>query len=253
MSTLLNILKWPLRIIILLGYIFVPICHGGVIVFDRVTSLKTPVYLKVLTKGRFFSQGGKLVEIYVNDKKLKRILTGGDGYGYLKYTPQHLGMIRIEAMSNGDREIGILLVVDKNDKVILIEVESGFKESLFSDTVKADSRKAVETLSKTYKIIYLNRYFGTGVSKKWLENEKFPESATLKWQGSQMLKALKNKDIQLHAIIGSADLISAATKYIENRYSFEDTKNGQKVKDWQEVLKLLQEGPEKAESKPADN
>jgi len=248
MSRLSNMLKLSLGVIILLGYIVVPMCHGGVYVFDRVTSLNTAVYLKVLTKGRFFSEGGKLVDIYVNDKKFKRILTGGDGYGYLKYTPQRLGLTRIEARSNGDRESGILLVVDKNDKVILIEVESGFKESLFSDTVKADSRKAVDILSKTYKIIYLNRYFGAGLAKKWLENEKFPESATLKWSGSQMLKALKDKNIQLYAIIGSADLISAAEKYIENRYTFEETKAGQTVKDWQEILKMLQQDPQKAEN-----
>jgi hypothetical protein len=221
---------------------------GKVIVFDRVSTVKTPIYLKVLTKGRFFAQGGKLVDVYVNDKKVKQILTGGDGYGYLKYTPHQPGLTRIEARSDGDSDSGVILVIAKSDRVILIEVQSGIKESQFSETARANSRKTIEKLSQTYKIIYLDTFFGTGVSRNWLQDEDFIESATLKWQGSWMLKSLKEKGINLFAIIGSAGLLSETTKYIENRYSFEETKEGQTIKNWKEILKLLQETSTKAPS-----
>jgi hypothetical protein len=219
-------------------------------VFDQITTLNTPIYLKSLTKGRFFSTGGKLVEIYADEKKLKQILTGGDGYGYLKYTPRRLGMIEIEARSEGHRDTGILLVVDKKDKVILIDAEGAFKKSLLSDQVRVDSRRSVETLSKTYKIIYLNTFLGIGLSRSLLQRERFPESVTLKWQGATLLKTLKNRGINLHAIIGSAGVIAEAKKYIEHRYSFEETKDGKTAKDWEEILELIEKDSKETLTEP---
>jgi hypothetical protein len=216
------------------------ISHGGVVVFDQVTTLKTAVYLKVLTKGRFFSVGGKLVDIYINDNKMQRILTGGDGYGYYKYIPKRLGLTPIEARSEGERDTGNLLVIDKNDKVVLIEVESGLKESPLSDRPRRDSRHAVEDLIKAYKVIYLNNLLGAVLFKGWLAKEKFPESAVMKWQGPGMLKSFKKKGLNLYAIIGSASLISEADEHIQKRYTFDETKDGRTVKDWEEILELIQ-------------
>jgi hypothetical protein len=87
--------RYLLRCVIYVAGIIVPFAsssYGGVFISDQVTTLSTDVYLKVQTRGRFFSEGGKLVDIFVDDKKIKRILTGGDGYGYQRYTPERTGM-----------------------------------------------------------------------------------------------------------------------------------------------------------------
>jgi hypothetical protein len=55
-----------------------------------------------------------------------------------------------------------------------------------------------------------------------------------------MLSALTEKGVNLYAIIGSLSVISAAADHIEKRYTFEETKDGKTVKDWNEILKLLQ-------------
>ena len=219
---------------------FESIGHSGVVIFDQVTTLKTAIYLKVLTKGRLFSTGGKLVDIYADDQKLKRILTGGDGYGYLKYTPVRPGLVRLEARSGADRDTGVLMVCNESDRVILIDVESGFKESVLSGQVRADSRKAVEELSKSYKLIYLNTMFGSGLSKSLLQKEGFPEAAALKWQGVATLKTLKKRGVNLFAIIGSAEVIAVAAKYIARRYTFEATTEGQTAGDWKEIVELIE-------------
>jgi hypothetical protein len=77
-----------------------PICTAEVAVLDRVTTVDTPVRLTVLTKGRFFSDGGRLVDLYLEGEHLKRILTGGDGYGYYKITPRSPGYQTIKARSS---------------------------------------------------------------------------------------------------------------------------------------------------------
>ena len=184
--------------------------YGGVFISDQVTTLNTNVYLKVQTKGRIFSEGGKRVDLY-------------------------------EARSEGHRDTGILLVVDKGDKVILIEVESGLKESPLSDRARRDSRQAVRDLTQKYKVVYFNSFLGTILFESWLEKEKFPESAVLKWQGAAMLRTLQNRGINLHAIIGSASMISEAKEHINNRYTFEETEDGRTVKNWEEIMEFIRE------------
>jgi hypothetical protein len=221
-----------------------PGCRGGVVVLDRVTTVDTPIRITVLTKSRFFSDGGRRVDLYLDGEHLKRILTGGDGYGYLKITPRSPGYKKIKARSDSDSAEGLLLVLTKKDRAIAIEVEEGFKTALLSEAVKQDSLAAVKTLSQTYKLIYLSRYVGKNITAAWLEKQGYPASVILSWQGSGTLEALKKKGIQLHAIIGSGAVLSEATGEVENRYTFEKSKDGTTVRDWAEILEHLQEKPQ---------
>jgi hypothetical protein len=222
-------------------FIFAPasVCRSEVVVFDDVTTIQTPTRIKVLTKGRLFASGGRLVDVYQDEKLLKRILTGGDGYGYLKYRPEKAGYISIEARSDARSATGLHLVMDKNDRAVVIDVEGAFKGAVFSEEIREDSQEAVEALSKEYKIIYVSRYVGKGVSRSWLEKEDFPKSVILRWQGPDTFKILVKKEIKLHAVIGSANVISAAKKYVDNRYTFEKSRDGKFIDDWDEILKLL--------------
>ena len=73
-----------------------------------------------------------------------------------------------------------------------------------------------------------------------IRKQDFPKSVILRWQGINTLKLLEKRGVLLDAVIGSATVISAAKKYITHRYTFEKSKDGKVVKDWDEILKLLQ-------------
>ena len=216
------------------------VTRGEVVVIDSVTTVHTPIRIKILTKGRIFSEGGRLVDLYLDGSHLKKILTGGDGYGYLKYIPQRPGFREINARTGAYSSSGLILVMRRSERAIIIDVEGAFKDTIFSKELRADSRKAVKTLSEVYKVIYLSRYVGKSVSRNWLEKEDFPKSVILRWQGPNTFKILKKRGVQLYGVIGSAALVSAARKHIEHRYTFEKSKDGKVVKDWDEILKLLQ-------------
>lgn len=228
----------------ILSIVFVISCVSAgrceIEVFDRVTTIRTPVRIAVLTRGRLFAKGGERVDIYVAGIHLKQILTGGDGYGYLSYTPQDPGLKNVTARSNGDTATGLLLVMRPTEKAVIIEIEEGFKDNILSAEARTRIRNAVNSLSKNYKIIYLGKYIGKGIGRGWLEKENFPESVILPWRGTQVFAALTEKGVRLHAVIGSAAVISAAKKYVEHRYTFEETTDGKTVTDWDEILKLLQ-------------
>lgn len=226
------------------------VCTGRaeVVVFDRVTTVQTAIHLMVLTKGLLFAKGGQLVDISLDNQHLKRILTGGDGYGYLKYTPQAPGLKEISARSDDGSGTGLLLVMSKDDKAIIIDAESAFKNAIFSEDIKENSRRAVNALSKNFKLIYLSRYFGKGIDRSWLKKENFPQSVILRWQGPEVFTSLQDRGVKLYAVIGSEDVISAAeAENIKNRYSFEETKSGKTVKDWDEILSQLQPTPPEEE------
>jgi len=233
--------KYLLPILFML--ISVPDSYGKVIVFDRVTTVQTPINIKVLTRDGFFSAGGRMVDIYLENNLLKKILTGGDGYGYLKYTPRQPGLKKITARSNTDSTTGLILVMDEKERAVIIEIEGAFKDTVFSDEIRASGLKAVKALSENYKIIYLSRFLGKGITGSWLEKQNFPKSVILRWRGPKTLENLENNNVQMHAIIGSSGVISAAPDRIEKRFSFEETKNGKTVQDWDEILNLLLKSP----------
>jgi hypothetical protein len=229
--------------IVITGTVLLTLATVGlseIVIFDDATTVQTPIRIKVLTKSRFLARGGRLVDIYLEENHLKRILTGGDGYGYFKYTPRNAGLNTIDARSDADSASGLHLVTNKNDRVIIIDIEGAFKTAVFSEDIRENSRKAVYSLSEEYKIIYISRWVGKGISRSWLEKEDFPKSVILRWQGVNTLKLLKKRAVRLDAVIGSAAVIAAAKKHIAHRYTFENSKDGKMVKDWDEILELLQ-------------
>jgi hypothetical protein len=222
---------------------------SAVIVYDQVTTVGTPVYLEVLTKGLIFAEGGRLVEFYLDDKSIGKNLTGGDGHGYRKYTPTRAGMIKVSARSEGETGSGMLLAMQKSAKAVLIEIEGGFKDAFISKIAAGASRRAVAKLLEKYQVIYLTRYIGIQKSKDWLDEAEFPNAPVLSWRGSQSLAALKARGIQLYALIGSAAIVGEAAEHIERCYSFEQTRNGHTVTDWEQLIALLQKSAPKKSTK----
>ncbi|MGD8963299.1 MAG: hypothetical protein PVF29_04430 [Desulfobacterales bacterium] len=241
-----------LHFLILCGWLVLPATRslGAVIVYDGVTTVNTPVYLKVLTKGRIFADGGRLVEFFLDDKSLGKNLTGGDGYGYRKYVPQRAGIIKVRAASDGESGNGIVLVMKKSEKAILIEIEGGFKDAVVSDIAAGAGRQAVKEMLKKYRVIYLSRNTGVRMARTWLDEMEFPDAPLLRWKGAQTLSALKKKGIQLYAIIGAAGVIEAAADHIDKRYTFDKTQKGETVRDWHELNKKLSKNvPDNSKSK----
>jgi len=234
-KTLVGIVLWMLP----LFFMFPSSGLAGVAIFDGITTVGMPVYLKVHTKGRLFSQGGRMVDVYIDQKHAGKILSGGDGYGFFKYTPRTTGVKTLEVRSDGDDNTGKLLVLDKKDKVILVEIEAFLRMSLFSKKAIADSKKALSTLSRRYKIIYLTRLMGNVLSKKILTKGDYPSSAILLWRGAETLDELRQKGIFLYAVIASLNLLSESSEHIGKRFTFEETEDETYVDDWEDLLKRL--------------
>ncbi len=209
-----------------------------IVVFDDVVAVNKTIKLNAVTKGRFLSEGGRLVKFYLDGKSLGSNLSGGDGYAFFTYAPSSAGIFKLKAESGNDIDEGALLVTGKNDRILLIEIELLYEEFPFSFKPVKDSADVLQKLSKNFRIVYLTTLTGIEVSKKVIRENSFPISPVLKWEGAELLDELKGKGINPYAIIASPDVISDAVD-IEKRYNFKETEAGIEVKDWNDLLEHL--------------
>ncbi len=211
---------------------------AGVTAFDTVATINKPVKLQALTKGRFFSEGGKLVEFYIDEKHIGTTLSGGDGYAFLKYTPQSKGLKKIILKLSKESDEAMLLVTSKKDKVILIAVEASLFESTLSFKPAKGAKEAIDKITKKYRIIYLTSMIGIMQSKKWLNENKLHESIVFSWTGNNLIDDLRGKDINIFAIVGSPDMLAGIEDI--RKFSFKETDDGTEVEGWSDILEKLQ-------------
>ena len=215
------------------------ICGATLIVFDRATLVNRPVQLAVLTKGRLFPKGGQLVTLSVGGSRLKQILTGGDGYGYLMYTPAGAGLKTVAAACRDESESGKLLVMAAHERAILIDVETALRRSALAPQLREGSREALTRLNQHFRIVYLYGMTGLVLTRSWLNSNGLPPSVVLPWRNAGVIKTLERQGIRQHAVIGSASQMKAAENTIQNRFSFENTQNGPKIDTWSDVVQAL--------------
>ena len=235
MSHLRDSFYW---LIITLLFTWVSPAHEGladVVVFDTIGQVDHDVKLKVQTRGKLFSEGGKMVELSVEGVLLKKNLTGGDGYGFFKYHPTSAGLKKIEAKSGQATALGWLLVIDKKQKAVIIEVEGALRESVFADKPLEGSLESLKKLSEKYKIIYLTRIPFSLYDRKWLAKNDFPESVLLYWKNGYVFEELKEKEVEIFAVIASLTVLEETPDTIKHRFSFEEGNNDFYVRSWDEI------------------
>lgn len=217
----------------------VPKCHGDVMVFDAVTTLEHPIFIRVLTKGKFFPVGGKRVSIQIDKEAPQPMLTGGDGYGRLKYMPKKNGMIKLVVKYGPETDTGNLLVMDNRDKALLVEIDAGLRGGPFSPHPLSDSREVLDTLSREYRLIYLHGMIGRHPSKKWLKTNGYPEGIILKNRGVTTVRLLHQRKVYMIGIVGSTKLASAAAPYVQVALAFKMAPDVTMVDGWKEIQNVL--------------
>jgi hypothetical protein len=212
---------------------------GEMAVFDQVTTIGTPVTLAIRTTRLFLADGGRLVDIYLEDERLGRIMTGADGYGYTRIVPQAAGLRKIRARMGEVEESGWLLVMEPSDQAVLVELEAAFMKIFRRDGGLEESRSALTSIGSQYPLIYTYRLMGSRFSRNRLEAAAWPASVTLPWHGSETFEILRAKGVRVHAVIGSAEVVEAARPHADKCFSFERTRGSQSVAEWGDIVKDL--------------
>jgi hypothetical protein len=212
---------------------------AGVTAFDQITSVNRPVKLKALTGGRFFPEGGRLVEFYIDEKHIGTTLSGGDGYAYLKYVPESKGLKKIKLKLSEESDEALLLVTGKKEKVILIAVEGSLFESSFSFKPAKGAKEAIEKIAKQYGIIYLSSLIGPGQAKKWLQENKLYKSVVFNSADDGVIDNLREHGINVLAIVGNPDTLSDIDNIKKFTLQETDAGNVTEVESWSDIPEQL--------------
>jgi hypothetical protein len=217
-----------------------PAVCGEVFVFDQAVSVGSPLTLTVRTTRFFMADGGRVLDLYLGQERLGRVLTGADGYGYFRWVPRRAGLVQISARSDGDRAAGRVRVLEEGERAVLVELETVLKDITFRAESRDACRTALEALSRRFALIYVYRILGAGFSRSRVAAEGLPDSVVLKWNGAATPASLRSRGVQVHAVIGSPDTAAGAGEQVPRRISFEKAKGAETAAGWEDLEKTLE-------------
>ncbi|MCG6907425.1 MAG: hypothetical protein LJE63_12495 [Desulfobacteraceae bacterium] len=220
-------------------WVTAPAADAGVRVYDRVTAVGCAVFIEVETRRFGFPEGGTRVQLHLDERALGEILTGADGRGYLKYTPGAAGELRLAARWRNFQDSGRLLVLKPDEKVVVVEIDAALRSHPLDQRLREGGAAALESLSRRFRLIYLESPLGALVNEKWLTDSGLPQTVVLRNRGEATFKHLAAHGVRPFAVVGSAGLLAAAKAHVEKRFSFEKTADGETVEDWPALLEAL--------------
>jgi hypothetical protein len=211
-----------------------------VVVFDQVGLLDASVNLAVRTTRLIAADGGRLVDLSLGGEPLGRIMTGADGYGYRRVTPQRAGLLKLEARAGDHRGEGRLLVLAPGEEVVLIELETVLMSLVAGAAEREDCRRSLEALGRRFRLIYVARWMGADWPRARIAPAGLPESVVLAWKGAALLRSLNDQGVRIAALVGSAVVAAEGRSQVERRFSFEKTRDAAVVTRWEEISGKLE-------------
>lgn len=233
-----GIIAWILTVVLL--HMFPAASGAEVFVYDAVAVQGEEVRLKAETRGTLFTQGGELVEFFVDDISLGKNLSGGDGLAYRHFTASRPGLKTIRAVSRNTDGTGYLLVLKRGAGVVAVDVEGALLLKGFLFPGRPESRQAVEAIAKRYPLVYLQ----TGETnlkavRFWLKEYEYAGAPMLSWEAGNLFDSLEKKGLKIRAVIGGPAVIESAARHKSQAFSFDPVKGAVRLKSWKELEEKL--------------
>lgn len=198
------------------------------------------IRLRAETKGRYFAKGGKMVEFVVDGKPYGKSLSGGDGIAYKMFRSFRAGVYSITARSGKDTDNATVMVLRRGKQVVCIDVEGSLLASTFSKKQIEESREAIQAISKRYPVVYLHSgAIGIKPVREWLRKNRFPESIILPWDMGEVFREIKDKGLNVGAVIGGQAVVESAAEFEPKAFTFDEVEGAEKVSGWKEIGKAL--------------
>ena len=211
-----------------------------VFVYDDVVPKGREVMLRAETRGTFLSQGGDLVEFMVDGKSIGKNLSGRDGFAVKVFVPARTGLYKISVKSGDGKDSGILLSLEKKTRIVFIDVGGSLLEGPFGEKERPESKKAITRIQKRFPIVYLLKgLLSVEGVRSWLKKNNFPVAPVLHWAQGEVFRQIKERDLQIKAIIGGPDVIESARMYKPLAFSFDSVEDAEVVENWKEIERKL--------------
>jgi|GEM_PF-3658024 len=212
---------------------------AGIEVADAVAVAGRPVTLAVRTGGLFAAAGGMRVTLTIEGQAPREILTGGDGFGYLRFRPEAPGILGLAARAGSAEGSGRLLVLAPGEPVVVIEWESVLWSALRPGEDEA-CREALRRIGRGFGIVFVTRWAGRDIARRRIDGDGLSRAVALAWRGASTLRRLRELDIPIAAAIGSREVTAAARGLADRRVGFDRERGVTRVGSWSEIPPLLE-------------
>ena len=217
-----------------------PSALAGIFVDDVIGVNNQRVFLSARTRGKLFAKGGELVEFFIDGKSLGKTLSGGDGFAYKPFTSAGTGLFETRVSSAKDSATGLFLCLEKDARIVAIDVEGSLFEGLIPKQSKRGSFRAVKRIAAQFPVVFVQTSFlGLRIVKLWLQKNKFMSRPLMPWRQGALFEVLSRKGLKIHAIIGSPTFIDSAKDHKPLAFSFEPVEEGEAVRDWEEIIEKM--------------
>lgn len=212
--------------------------NGGVSVFDQVTTPARPFYLKLRTHRGPLAMGGIRGAFWIDDRRVGPVLTGVDGYGFLKHTATRTGIFTLRGETAAGSAEARLLVVDTSDRVVLFEAETVLRHSLGRER-SAVVHRFMGQIAENFEVIYLCGLLGKTTTRQLIKNRALPDRVILEGKDRTRFAQLSNRGVQIFAVVGASAFIRAAGNLSPRRFSFEKGARARYVAHWEDLSNQL--------------
>lgn len=225
-------------------FICLPVeARAEVQVYDDIVAKGTSVMLRAETKGKFFKEGGKVVEFMVDGDSIGRTLSGGDAIAYQEYYIDRAGLLKITVKSGEQKDEGFVLSIYKGEGIIFIHVEVALFESVLSKRPSEGSLEAIDRISRKFHMAYLTSLpVGTGLLRKRLREIGFSDAPLIEFDGGRAFSDIASRGLKVKAVIGDSQVVSAAIEHGAEVYSFREVEGAKEVRNWKEMEEILLKG-----------
>lgn len=192
------------------------------------------------TRGRFFAEGGLLVEFSVDGTAIGNSLSGIDGFAFKPFTPKKQGLLEISARTDKDLATGVILSLRKGSSIVYVDIEGCFLSNPFRKESIAVGREVITNIIKTYPVVYLQTGFlGTAPLREWLKKNDFPLSAVIPWKEGNVFSHLKQAGLSIKTVIGSRTVVESSDAFKPDTYVFDGIDDDTNIKKWKEIKEKI--------------
>ena len=235
---------WPVTLLLfvlvfLIDCLAVTKAAAGISLYDQLATPAHPFFLKLRTHRGPLALGGVRGSFWIDDQKVGIVLTGADGYGFLKYTAPSTGTHVLSARTAAGDAQARLHIVAPTTAVVLIEAEALlWQMQVLNRKLSADD--AMARIAADFELAYLCAPTGQPAIKPLLSSRGLPDALVLAGEDRNQFKRLANRGVRIYAVVGSARFVDSAQGYGQHYFSFEKSDKARHVKHWEDLIDQLQ-------------
>ena len=212
---------------------------AGVSLYDQLATPARPFYLKLRTHRGPLPMGGVRGTFWIDGQKIGSVLTGGDGYGYLKHAARTTGTFTLAVQTEtGDAEAR-LRIVTPTTPVVLFEAETLLWQMLARER-RVVAAEALRQIAAQFEMAYLCGLMGKPAARQLIRERGLPARVILAGKGRDRFEQLSARGVHIHAVVGSAQFVAAARGLSQRSFSFDPNAHGRHLKHWEDLREQLE-------------